>query len=166
MKAGLHIRLARPADASAIGVLARRVVRRWVLPQQPPKAADLILAGLAAKAIRRKIDAGQRFYLAYVDGVVAGVAAIREDSHLFQLFVGTRYQGRGIARRLWQRLLRDSVRRADTRYFTLNAALDAVPVYLRLGFEPNARARPSPGPIISVPMIYRVAAPRQARRHS
>ncbi|TCI07413.1 GNAT family N-acetyltransferase [Dyella soli] len=163
MEAGLHIRLAHPADARAIGVLARRVVRRWVLPEQPPEAAVLILAGMSAKAIRRKMDDGQRFHLAFVDGVLAGVTAIREDSHVFQLFVGTRYQGRGIARRLWQRLLRDSVRRAGTRYFTLNAALGAVPVYLRLGFEPNARARPAPGPIVSVPMIYRVDRQRQER---
>lgn len=154
------MRLARPEDARIIGVLARRVVRRWVLPDQPAAAAGPLLAGMSALAIRRKIRDGQRFHLAFADDVLAGVAAIRDDSHVFQLFVGTRYQGQGIARRLWRRVLRDGVRRAGTRHFTLNAAMGAVPVYLRLGFEPNASAKVPPSRLVTVPMIYRVDSPR------
>ncbi len=160
------MRLARPEDARIIGVLARRVTRRWILPAQPPEAAGPLLAGMGAQAIRRKILEGQRFHLAFVDDALAGVAAIREDSHLFQLFVGTRHQGQGIARKLWQRVLRDSVRRAGTRHFTLNASLGAVPVYLHLGFEPNASAKVPPSRLVTVPMIYRVAAPRHRRSRS
>lgn len=160
MKNDLHMRLARPEDARVIGVLARRVVRRWVLPDQPAAAAGPLLAGMSAQAIRRKIRDGQRFHLAFVGDALAGIAAIREDSHVFQLFVGTRHQGQGIARKLWQRVLRDSVRRAGTRYFTLNAAVGAVPVYLRLGFEPNASAKAPPSKLVTVPMIYRVHSPR------
>jgi GNAT superfamily N-acetyltransferase len=163
MTTDLNLRLARPEDARAIGVLARRVTRRWIIPDQPDEVAVLLLAGMTAKSIRQKIDAGQRFYLAFVDDALAGVAAIRDDSHVFQLFVGTRYQGQGIARRLWHRVMRDSIRRAGTRFFTLNAAIGAVPVYLSLGFEPNASAKPSASKIVSVPMIYRVDAARHAR---
>lgn len=160
MSHALHMRLARPEDARAIGVLARRVVRRWILPAQPAEVAGPLLAGMSAEAIRRKILDGQRFHLAFVDDALAGVAAIREDSHVFQLFVGTRHQGQGIARRLWQRVLKDSVRRAGTRYFTLNAAVSAVPIYLRLGFEPNASAKAPRSKLVTVPLIYRVHAPR------
>ncbi|WP_229238441.1 GNAT family N-acetyltransferase [Dyella amyloliquefaciens] len=146
-----------------IGVLARRVARRWILPDQPAEAAGPLLAGMSARAIRRKILDGQRFHLAFVDDALAGIAAIRGDSHVFQLFVGSRHQGQGIARKLWQRVLRDSTRRAGTRYFTLNAALGAVPVYLRLGFEPNASAKVPPSRLVTVPMIYRVDSPRHHR---
>jgi GNAT superfamily N-acetyltransferase len=159
----VHLRLARVDDACAIGVLARRVTRRWILPEQPGEVAVLLLAGMSAKSIRQKINSGQRFHLAFVDGTLAGVAAIRNDSHVFQLFVGTRHQGRGIARKLWQRVMRDSIRRAGTRFFTLNAAIGAVPVYLSLGFEPNALAKPPASKVVSVPMIYRVGAARHAR---
>ncbi len=144
-------------------MLARRVTRRWILPGQPDEVAALLLAGMSAKSIRQKIDAGQRFYLAFVGDALAGIAAIRDDSHVFQLFVGTRYQGQGIARKLWHRLMRDSIRRAGTRFFTLNAAIGAVPVYLSLGFEPNASAKRPASKIVSVPMIYRVGAARHAR---
>ena len=166
MTTNLHFRLGRPDDARAIGVLTRRVTRRWILPGQSAKAAALILAGMTARSIRQKIGAGQRFHLAFVNDVLVGTAAIRDDSHVFQLFVGTRYQGQGIARKLWHRLMRDSIRRAGTRYFTLNAAIGAVPVYLSLGFEPNAAAKRPAGAIVSVPMIYRVGVARHARHRA
>lgn len=163
MRQNLHMRLARPEDAPAIGVLARRVVRRWILPEQPAEAAGPLLAGMSAKAIRRKMADGQRFHLAFVGDALAGIIAIREDCHVFQLFVGTRHQGQGIARKLWRRVLKDSTRRAGTRYFTLHAAVGAVPVYLRLGFEPNASAKAPRSRLVTVPMIYRVSSPRHRK---
>jgi GNAT superfamily N-acetyltransferase len=164
MTTDLHLRLARSDDARAIGVLGRRVTRRWILPCQPAEVAAALLAGMTAKSIRQKIRAGQRFHLAFVDGVLAGFAAIRDDSHVFQFSVGTRHQRRGIARKLWHRVMRDSIRRADTHFFTLNAAVGAVPVYLRLGFEPNASAKRPKSKIVSVPMIYRVKSVRHLRK--
>lgn len=136
--ARIRYRLARPSDALAIGRLARRVTRRWILPGQPASAAPLLLAGMGARVIRGKIIDGQRFHLACLDdGRVVGVAAMRDDSHLFQFFVSTRWHGCGIARQLWQRTLRDARRRAGTRHFTLNSSAMAVPVYRRFGFVPN-----------------------------
>lgn len=133
------------------------MVRRWIIPEQPPVAVIALEESLRVSVIREKIATGQRFHLAFVDGALAGVAAVRNDSHLFQLFVGTRHQGQGIARQLWERLRRDCVRRTGTRVFTLNAAPGAVPVYLHMGFViDHHRTRP-PGKIIAVPMIYRIA---------
>jgi len=81
-----------------------------------------------------------------------GAAAMRDDSHLFQLFVSTRLQGRGIARRLWQRTMRDAVRRAGTRHFTLNASVMAVPVYRRFGFMPSGPLTIGPSGLVTQPM--------------
>jgi GNAT superfamily N-acetyltransferase len=134
----IRYRLAGPQDAVAIGVLARRVTRRWILPEQPASAAAPLLLDMSARVIRKKILAGQRFHLAWRDdGRLVGVAAMREDSHLFQFFVTTRMHGDGIARQLWQRAMRDAVRRSGTRRFTLNASAMAVPVYLHFGFVPS-----------------------------
>jgi GNAT superfamily N-acetyltransferase len=152
----LRMRLARKDDAPAIARLARRVVRRWIVPEQPPVAVIALEESLRVSVIREKIAAGQRFHLAFVDGALAGVSAVRNDSHVFQLFVGTRYQGQGIARQLWERLRRDCVRRAGTRVFTLNAAPGAVPVYLNMGFEIDHDPTRPRGKVIAVPMIYRV----------
>lgn len=157
------MRLARPEDARVIGILSRRVVRRWVLPDQPRKAGQELLMRLTAKAVRHKIIEGQRFHLAFLGDVLVGVATMRDDRHLVHFFVSTRYQGQGIARRLWQRAWRDAVRRADTRSFTLNATRCAVPAYLRLGFRMDGMERPSPNGVLSTPMSWRLPA-RAAKR--
>jgi GNAT superfamily N-acetyltransferase len=149
---GLHLRLARPDDARAIGLLVRRVLRRWVVPEQPRKAGMELLARHSAHSLRERIDAGDRFHLAYLDDVLVGVSAMQGDSHLIMFFVSTRYQGRGIARRLWVRAMQDAVRRAGTHRFTLNATRCAVPVYVRLGFRILGPERPSSMGVITTPM--------------
>lgn len=151
--AAIRYRLAGPEDALAIGRLARRVTRRWILPEQPASAAPELLRGMSARVIRRKIIAGQRFHLACCeDGGLAGVAAMRDDCHLFQFFVSTRLHGRGIARRLWQRAMRDAVRRAGTRQFTLNASAMAAPVYRRFGFVDSGPPTVSRSGLLTQPM--------------
>jgi GNAT superfamily N-acetyltransferase len=149
----MRYRLARPQDARAIGELARRVTRRWILIDQPASAAAPLLQGMSAQAIRRKILDGQRFHLAWrEDGRLAGVAAMRGDCHLFQLFVSTRLHGRGIGHQLWRRAMRDAIRRAGTRHFTLKASAMAVPVYLRLGFVPSGPLMTSDTGLTTQPM--------------
>ncbi|HJW07745.1 MAG TPA: GNAT family N-acetyltransferase [Rhodanobacter sp.] len=151
--AAIRYRLAGPDDALAIGRLARRVTRRWILPEQPASAAPELLHGMSARVIRKKILAGQRFHLACcADGRLAGVAAMRDDCHLFQFFVSTRLHGRGIARQLWRRAMRDAVRRAGTRQFTLNASAMAVPVYRRFGFVDSGPPTVSCSGLLTQPM--------------
>ncbi|HKT29276.1 GNAT family N-acetyltransferase [Dyella sp.] len=159
----LCIRLAQPGDARAIGVLSRRVVRRWVLPDQPRKIGHELLSRLSARMLRQRILEGQRFYLAYLDEALVGVAAMRDDSHLLHFYVSTRYQGRGIARQLWQCVLQDAIRRAGTHRFTLNATRCAVPVYVRLGFCVDGPERPSPNGVMTTPMSLRLPMQRSKR---
>lgn len=149
----IRYRLARPQDALAIGVLARRVTRRWILPEQPVSAAEGLLYGMTARVIRQKIRDGQRFHLAWLDGDrLVGVAAMRDDTHLFQFFVSTRLHGHGIARQLWRRTMRDAIRRADTRRFTLKSSAMAVPVYQRFGFVPSGPLTTSATGLVTQPM--------------
>ncbi|MFC5579938.1 GNAT family N-acetyltransferase [Rhodanobacter terrae] len=149
----ISYRLGRPQDALAIGLLARRMTRRWILPEQPASAAVPLLYGMTARVIRQKIRDGQRFHLAWLDGDrLVGVAAMRDDAHLFQFFVSTRLHGHGIARQLWQRTMRDAVRRAGTRHFTLKASAMAVPVYLHFGFVPGGPLRVSDTGLVTQPM--------------
>ena len=152
-------RLGRPQDARAIGELVRRVTRHWILPEQPASAAAPLLAGMRAWVIRRKIIAGQRFHLACLDdGPLVGVAAMRDDSHLFQFFVGTRWHGCGIARQLWQRTLHDAQRRAGSCHFTLNSSAMAVPVYQHLGFVTSGPLKESDTGLVVQPMRLELAS--------
>ncbi|MEW9624952.1 GNAT family N-acetyltransferase [Rhodanobacter geophilus] len=148
----LRIRSGRPGDAHAVAALVRRVTRRWIVPDQPHEAGRALLARQGTAAQRLRMQEGHRFQLAWYGATLVGVATLRDDSHLTQLFVGTRYQGRGIARQLWQRTMADAVRRAGTRRFTLNASRCAVPAYLRLGFVATGPERLSPNGVLTTPM--------------
>ncbi|GLQ47572.1 hypothetical protein GCM10007862_26230 [Dyella lipolytica] len=159
----LRMRLAQPDDARVIGVLIRRVAHRWILPDQPRKAGQALLSRLSARALREKIIEGQRFHLGYLGDVLVGVSAMRDDCHLVQFFVSTRYQGRGFARQLWLRTMQDAVRRAHTHRFTLNATRCAVPVYLRLGFRANGPEKLSPNGVLTTPMTLILPRPRSKR---
>jgi Acetyltransferase (GNAT) family. len=155
MSVKIRYRLARPQDALAIGMLARRVTRRWILPEQPASAAEALLYGMTARVIRQKIRDGQRFHLAWLDGDrLVGVAAMRDDTHLFQFFVSTRMHGHGIARQLWQRTMRDAVSRAGTCHFTLKASAMAVPVYRHFGFVPSGPLLVSDTGLVTQPMHF------------
>ncbi|HTV87122.1 MAG TPA: GNAT family N-acetyltransferase [Dyella sp.] len=148
----LRIRLAQPDDARIIGVLIRRLARRWILPDQTFEAGQALLARLSARTLREKIAGGQRFHLGYLGDRLVGVSAMRDDCHLVQFFVGTQYQGRGFARQLWTRTMQDALRRAGTRRFTLNATRCAVPVYRHLGFRATGPERLSPSGLMTTPM--------------
>jgi Acetyltransferase (GNAT) family. len=155
MSMKIRYRLARPQDALAIGVLARRVTRRWILSEQPVSAAESLLYGMTARVIRQKIRDGQRFHLAWLEGDrLVGVAAMRDDTHLFQFFVSTRMHGHGIARELWQRTMRDAIRRAGTRHFTLKSSAMAVPVYRHFGFVPSGPLTTSATGLVTQPMHF------------
>lgn len=107
---------------------------------------------MGARLIRCKILAGQRCHVVWLEGRLVGVAAMRDECHLFQLFVSTRLQRRGIADRLWQRTMRDAARRAGTRHFTLNASAVVVPIYRRFGFVPNGPLTISASGLVTQPM--------------
>jgi GNAT superfamily N-acetyltransferase len=159
----VRLRLGRPDDARAISALARRVARRWILPDQPQDAGQALLQRLGTRALRERMAEGQRFHLAWIGDTLVGLAAMRDDCHLVQFFVGTRWQGRGIARQLWRRAMADAQRRAGTRRFTLNATRCAVPVYLHLGFEQTGPEAFSPSGVLTTPMMLDAAPGRRTR---
>ncbi|MBD8873189.1 GNAT family N-acetyltransferase [Rhodanobacter sp. DHB23] len=162
-KAALSIRLGRPGDARAVGMLVRRMTRRWILPDQPREAGLALLSRQGAAVQRRHMEEGHRFHLAWLGDTLVGVATMRDDSHLTQLFVSTRYHGHGIARRLWRRAMADAVHRAGTRRFTLNASRCAVPAYRRLGFVATGPERLSPSGVLTTPMELK-RIPMRGRR--
>jgi len=74
------------------------------------------------------------YQLAHIDGALAGVVAMRDNTHLFHMFVPRALHRRGMARRLWQAARDASIAAGNTTGFTVNASLYALPLYACLGF--------------------------------
>jgi GNAT superfamily N-acetyltransferase len=132
----MEFRPGSPQDAEAIAGLIASFQRE--LTDDPSGAgAEEYLASVSVQAEREYLASGRyRYLLAYSDSQLAGFIAIRDGSHLFHLFVERSHQRQGIARRLWERVLRELCPHGSNGAFTVNSSLAAVPVYQALGFVP------------------------------
>src|SRR5262245_27759066 len=132
----MEFRAGSPADAEAIaGLIASFQSELTVDPSGA--GSDEFLASVSVQAEREYLASERyRYILAYSDSQLAGFIAIRDGSHLFHLFVERSYQGQGIARRLWERALRQLCAPGNNGGFTVNSILSAVPVYQAFGFVP------------------------------
>ena len=76
------------------------------------------------------------YLVAEQNGEMVGFIAMRDGTHLFHLFVDIAHQGQGIARALWSLASKRASKAVRVSEFTVNASLNAVPVYVAFGFEP------------------------------
>ena len=151
----MDIRPAVAADAGFIASLIRRC--EFTLVSQPEYAAPF-WESMSEAAHSRNLNSSRFFYaLAEVDGERVGFIAMRDKSHLFNLFVEPSKHRLGIGRALWQHALNHLRNLATFDHVTVNASLKAVPVYRAFGFK-------EAGPLVRqhgiefVPMLYRQAS--------
>lgn len=97
-----------------------------------------------------------RYQAAFVDGELAGVVSVRDNSHLFHLYVAERFHHRGIARALWQAARSDAQARGNPGRFTVKSSPYAVGVYERFGFKAIG-PRAEQGGLVYVPMLLELA---------
>ena len=148
---GIVIRQAQESDASEISSLILGVSRYSTL--DPAGAgAEKFFASLTPAAIAGYIaDTGFDYVVACDESErIVGVGAVRRPSHLFHLFVLESCHGRGIARRLWQRLLSE-IESGGAATMTVYSTVFAVPVYEKFGFRVTGPTMEKDG-IAFVPM--------------
>jgi ribosomal protein S18 acetylase RimI-like enzyme len=97
-----------------------------------------------------------RYQVAMLNGELAGVVSIRDNSHLFHLYVAERFHRRGIARALWQAARDDALKRGNPGRFTVKSSPYAVGVYERFGFRATG-PRAEQGGLVYVPMLLDAA---------
>jgi len=84
--------------------------------------------------ISRYMQTGYKYHVAEIGDLLAGVVAIRDNTHLYHLFVAEQFQHKGIAKELWRTAMKRSLREGNTGEFTVNSSANARGVYQRLGF--------------------------------
>jgi GNAT superfamily N-acetyltransferase len=95
-------------------------------------------ASVSEHAERRNLASHRYFFIVAEDGgALAGFIAIRDNSHLFHLFVARMFHRNGLARRLRHEAREEAVRRGNPGDFTVNSSLNAVAVYSAFGFVPS-----------------------------
>jgi ribosomal protein S18 acetylase RimI-like enzyme len=123
-----------PVLVPAMAALLRSLALEFVVHESTPPGAAAFLAENDEHGIRGYLARGHACHVALDDERLAGFIAIRDNSHVFHLFVGTDWQRQGLARRLWQAARAAAIARGGDGNFTVNASNYAVPAYERLGF--------------------------------
>ncbi|MFM8536121.1 MAG: GNAT family N-acetyltransferase [Acidimicrobiia bacterium] len=75
-----------------------------------------------------------RYRIAVSESSLLGFIAFRVLSHLFNIFLSPEHQRTGVGRALWQCALAHASSPIAEQDITVNAGLNAVPVYLAFGF--------------------------------
>jgi GNAT superfamily N-acetyltransferase len=132
------IRPLEPSDLPACARLLRASATEFIVHESPREGACTFLRENDEEGMRGYLAAGQVYHVALDGNEVAGFVSVRDNSHVFHMFVDKRWHRQGLARRLWEVARAGALARGGSGAFTVNASNYAVPVYASFGFERTA----------------------------
>lgn len=145
------IRVATPDDSESISKLVSELSVKYIVNEFTRGGADHLLASMSPDAIRKYIDCGYDYHVAEMDGRIIGVVGIKDNRHLFHLFVAGKFQRQGIAKELWQVSMGACLSRGNPGEFTVNSSSYATAVYEKLGFVAQSGPQEKNG-VVFIPM--------------
>lgn len=134
----MQIRPMLAEDIATVAAMLRRLAIAFIVHDSRPEQASTFLRQNDSEGIANYVAQGFDYHVAEIDGVIAGFIGMRARQHVFHLFVDSPWQGRGVARRLWQHARTEAIAAGAAAPFTVNASNYAVPAYHRLGFVRTA----------------------------
>jgi ribosomal protein S18 acetylase RimI-like enzyme len=134
------IRPIQPPDVPAVARLLETLARKSITCEFSPSAQEKFLLSNNEASIRGFIGSGFRYWVAEKDKSIVGFVGIRDNSHLYHLFVSESEQRQGLARKLWHVAMAACREAGNTGRFTVNSSNNAVPVYESLG---GVRTKPT-----------------------
>jgi len=133
----MNIRRASLADARAVSELILGLSTPFFV-QSDRAGAEPFLAAISESAVQGYISATNfQYFIAESGHELVGVVALRDNSHLYHLFVAEQFQGQGLARELWNFAKSLADHAGNPGMYTVNSSLNAVQVYDRFGFRVN-----------------------------
>lgn len=135
------IRPIRDSDILPVAALLHQVALEFIVAEFSVEAASTFLRANDGEGIARNLAQGMLYHVAEIDGVLAGFVGMRGHQHVFHLFVGKAWQGRGLARQLWAHARECAEAAGGAPPFTINASNYAVPAYEKLGFTRSGPTR-------------------------
>lgn len=151
----VSIRQAHIQDTLSISELLAEASQEFVVGELSEEGRVYYLSQLTPERVVEKLSSDFRFYVAEINNRLAGVAAIRANTHLYYLFVAKPFHRKGTARRLWAVVKADAIRLGNPGMFTVNASRFTVSSYERLGFVQKGPTKTLQG-ILYAPMEFTV----------
>jgi GNAT superfamily N-acetyltransferase len=134
MTKNLVIQLARDTDSENIAKLVQSVAH-YFLSNPSESGAEGFMNSISQESISKYINNPDFIYAICLNGSnLVGVAALRNNSHIYHLFVNPDFHRLGIGKELWHFLKSEAQKRGNIGNFTVNSSIFAVPVYSAFGF--------------------------------
>lgn len=153
----MNIRQANLKDANHISELISDLALKYIAPNCTSEGLNLLIRSMKPEMIAQYMSTNCLYHIIEENNQIAGVIAIRDNSHLFHMFVAAEFQGKGLAKILWHHAREICLKNGNTGTFTVNSAINAKSVYLKLGFKPISAIRTHKG-ILDIPMTLKLAA--------
>ena len=151
----IHIRRLEPGDVPDVAALLEQLARTSITGEFSPLAQEKFLRSNDAAAIHGFIAHGFQCWVAESNQAIIGFVGVRDNSHLYHLFVAEPFQRQGIARQLW-RVAQEACQAAgNPGRFTVNSSNNAVAFYESLGFRRSHPMQDSDG-VLYNPMIMEI----------
>lgn len=150
--------LIRPAiadDAEVLSALAHLVAPYFTI-HADGRDAELFFASITPIATLERIRSSQyRYWVAldHNDTIVATIA-IRDNSHVYHLFVNPDHHRQGYAKQLWLHLKEAAMAAGNPGEFTVNSSVFARAMYENFGFHATAEQQQTHG-LAFIPMAFK-----------
>jgi GNAT superfamily N-acetyltransferase len=148
----IRIRNLEDGEITKAHDLVASVFDEFVAPLFSAEGVDQFKSFIEPSNLADRLREDSFILVAEVGSEIIGVVGMRDWSHIFLLFVGRKYQGKGIAKKLVHAALQrcdDEGRIPDK--VTVNSSPNAVGAYNRMGFVQTAEEEVRHG-IRAVPM--------------
>ncbi|MFT6910750.1 MAG: GNAT superfamily N-acetyltransferase [Oleiphilaceae bacterium] len=145
-------RIVQKVSTHAVALIVP-LTKKYVCPTCDESVHDILLNAMSPENVEMYLSANYFYVVATTSNdEVIGVAGIRDNSHLYHLFVDDSYQGKGLSRWLWEEVKAEALNNGNTGRFTVNSAVNAESIYLRFGFKSTEGVRDREG-IVDIPMV-------------
>jgi len=155
------IMLIRPAsleDAEVLSHLVHRVVSYFTI-HQDGRGAEPFFSSITSTAMAERLQSPQfRYWIAVdIQQEIIGAVGIRDNSHLYHLFVDPQHHQRGYGTQLWMHVKAYALANGNPGVFTVNSSLFAEKMYRQFGFVATAEKQEMHG-LAFIPMTLIMAA--------
>jgi putative acetyltransferase len=130
----VKVRLYRPAETGSLARLFTDTVRAVNSIDYSPEQIAAWAPEPPELGHWHQRLSGQKVFVAELDAEITGFAAFEGNRHLDQLYVHHRFQRRGVAAALCQRVEQETCSRDIVRIFT-EASITARPSFEHIGFQ-------------------------------
>jgi ribosomal protein S18 acetylase RimI-like enzyme len=154
----LVIRPAVLADADALSALAH-LVATYFTRHPDGQGAELFFASITPDAMAERLCSTQfRYWVATAEaGKIIGAIAIRDNSHLYHLFVDPDQHRQGCAKQLWIHMKAAAITAGNAGEFTVNSSIYAQAMYEKFGFVASAEKQETHG-LVFLPMTLKLGS--------